>query len=110
MRRAGVVLVVLVLSACLVPAAGAAPVYQLTVSVAGLGSGAVTSPAGIACPPTCSVLLTSGTDVMLTATESGGSTFTGWVGSCGGTAQTCAITLNGNRAAQAMFGVQVGLT
>ncbi|HEY5580364.1 MAG TPA: carboxypeptidase regulatory-like domain-containing protein [Rhodoferax sp.] len=64
----------------------------LVVSLAGTGSGSVTSsPAGISCGATCSAGFASGTSVTLTATPSTGSTFTGWSGACSGTG-SCVVT------------------
>ena len=69
-----------------------APV-TLTVIRAGLGSGGVTSaPAGISCGTSCSASFPSGSPVVLTATASAGSVFTGWSGGgCTGTS-TCTIS------------------
>jgi len=66
----------------------------LTIIPGGNGTGTVRStPAGINCGATCSVNFASGTTVVLTATPSDGSTFTGWgAGPCEGTG-TCTITL-----------------
>jgi hypothetical protein len=69
-----------------------APV-SLTVIRAGLGSGSVTSsPAGISCGTSCSASFPSGSPVVLTATASAGSIFTGWSGGgCAGT-NTCTVS------------------
>ena len=57
------------------------PVYPLTVTKAGTGTGTVTSsPAGINCGSTCSFSYTSGQVVVLTAAANAGSTFSGWSG------------------------------
>jgi Right handed beta helix region/Divergent InlB B-repeat domain len=63
-----------------------APV-TVTVIRAGLGSGTVTSaPAGISCGTSCSASFPSGSPVVLTATATAGSVFTGWSGGgCSGT-------------------------
>ena len=53
---------------------------QLTVSKAGTGSGAITSPAGIACGAACSATVANGTTVSLTVAAAPGSAFTGWSG------------------------------
>lgn len=54
------------------------PVYTLTTSTAGLGSGTITgNPCGSGCA--------SGTSYSLTATPASGSTFGSWSSSCGGT-------------------------
>jgi hypothetical protein len=60
----------------------------LTVTETGTGTGTVTStPAGIACQPTCVANFASGQVVALTATAAAGSTFAGWTGAgpCEGT-------------------------
>jgi uncharacterized repeat protein (TIGR01451 family) len=73
----------------------APPRYTLTVTPAGSGSGSVSSqPSGIVCGATCSAQFDSGTQVTLSATATGGSTFTGWSGGgCSGTG-TCTVTMN----------------
>jgi hypothetical protein len=66
-------------------APGAVPV-TVTVSLGGSGTGTVTSsPAGIDCPGDCTQTYSSNQTVTLTATATGGSTFTGWGGDCTGT-------------------------
>ena len=60
----------------------ASPTYELQVSVAGSGSGSVSSSlAGINCPGDCAETFDSGTTVNLTATTAAGSAFAGWSGS-----------------------------
>jgi uncharacterized repeat protein (TIGR01451 family) len=73
---------------------GASTNVLLTIIPGGNGAGTVRSvPTGINCGATCSVNFPSGTTVVLTATPSDGSTFTGWgAGPCEGTG-TCTITL-----------------
>jgi hypothetical protein len=57
------------------------PSATLTTTLAGTGTGTVTSaPAGINCPADCSEAYTVGTVVTLTATPAAGSTFIGWSG------------------------------
>ncbi|MDD5559066.1 choice-of-anchor tandem repeat GloVer-containing protein [Candidatus Methylomirabilis sp.] len=59
----------------------ASTTYTLTVTKAGTGSGTViSSPTGIDCGPSCTVMFPGGTSVTLTATPATGSTFTGWSG------------------------------
>lgn len=87
--------------ACVVTIAGATtvgatftrPLTSLTVAPSGTGSGTVTSsPAGITCGTTCTTSLPEGTTVVLTATASLGSTFSGWGSACTGTGP-CTVTV-----------------
>ena len=76
----------------------------LSVSLAGMGSGTVTSnPGGINCPTTCGADFASGTQVTLTATADANSTFSGWSGSCTGSNSTCQLTLTQNATVTANF-------
>lgn len=67
---------------------------SLIVTLAGNGSGSVSSsPAGISCGSDCSEAYVPNTSVMLTASPAIGSTFTGWSGGgCSGTG-TCSVTI-----------------
>jgi hypothetical protein len=77
--------------------------FALTVSLAGTGSGTVTSsPAGINCGVDCSEAFAAGTEVTLTASPASGSTFGGWSGACTGTG-TCKVTMSQTRSATATF-------
>lgn len=84
--------------------------YQLSVNIAGNGSGAVTGViAGtgtvIDCPSDCSESVATGNGVTLTANPSGGSTFTGWSGGgCSGTG-TCTVTMDAAKSVTATFGL-----
>jgi hypothetical protein len=81
--------------------------YTLTVAKSGTGSGTVTSnPSGINCGLDCSEAYNQGTTVILTATASSGSTFTGWSGACSGTG-TCSVTMNSDKTVTATFNQQV---
>lgn len=87
-----------------------APSYGLTVTTAGTGTGLVTSSTGgISCPGTCTASIASITgstitEVTLTASPAAGSSFTGWSGSCTGTATTATVTMSAARACTATFG------
>jgi phospholipase C len=77
--------------------------FQLSVQLAGTGSGrATSSPAGISCAPTCTAVFGSGTTVTLTAVASKGSFFAGWAGACKGTG-SCRLTMNANQSLLATF-------
>jgi hypothetical protein len=80
----------------------------LSVTVAGTGSGSITSSSGgINCTNTggsCSQLFAKGTSVLLRATASGNSVFAGWSGACtGADPNACSITLNSDQAVTATF-------
>jgi hypothetical protein len=82
---------------------GGSITYPLTVSVTGAGH--VTG-SGIDCGDghtVCSVNLASGTTATLTATPSGGASFTAWGGACSGTS-TCVVTMTAARSVTASFG------
>ena len=79
--------------------------FQFSVTLAGSGSGQVTStPAGISCGVTCTASFSSGTKVKLTATASDGSFFAGWAGACAGDS-ACTVTMTANETATATFNV-----
>ena len=81
----------------------AAALFQLTVTKAGTGSGQVTSsPPGIDCGDTCSVILKEDSTITLTAIPDEGSTFTGWSGACSGTA-ACEVTMDAAKSVTATF-------
>jgi hypothetical protein len=77
---------------------------ELTVSMAGTGSGRVTSvPDGINCEPECSQAFVTGTPVTLTASPYSGSNFADWSGGgCSGTG-SCTVTMNESTIVTAEF-------
>ena len=85
------------------PAAGT--FYPLTVAKSGAGAGRVTAdPAGVDCGPDCTARYLSGTIVTLTATATDAySSFTGWGGSCSGTASTATVTVDAAKSCTATF-------
>ncbi|HET8821961.1 MAG TPA: trypsin-like serine protease [Thermoleophilaceae bacterium] len=89
---------------------GTTPIFALSVSLSGTGSGTVTSnPGDINCPPDCSFGYASGTDVTLTATADSGSDFTGWTGAgCSGTG-TCTVSMDQAREVTATFGLEAAI-
>lgn len=80
--------------------------YTLTVSMAGTGSGTVSSsPAGISCAGVCSETYEEDTSITLTATAASGSTFTGWSGGgCSGTG-TCVVNMTTAYTVSATFDI-----
>jgi uncharacterized repeat protein (TIGR03803 family) len=63
--------------------ATSSPVFNVVITMSGGGTGTVTSsPSGIICPTDCVSAFPAGTAVTLTATSTGGSTFTGWSNNC----------------------------
>jgi immune inhibitor A len=78
----------------------------LSITKSGAGGGTVTSdPAGISCGSSCSYAFPAGTNVMLSATASSGSVFTGWSGGCSGRPGNCQISLSAARQVIANFGL-----
>jgi uncharacterized repeat protein (TIGR02543 family) len=78
--------------------------YALTVSRLGTRGGRIASaPPGIDCGVVCSAGFAGPTNVTLTATPDGSSTFAGWSGACSGTAATCTVNVQGSLAVTATF-------
>ncbi len=76
----------------------------LVVDILGGKGGTVTSsPAGIACEPTCSQSYAPGTQVILTAKPAKGAVFFRWSGACTGTSTTCTVTMDATKTAKAEF-------
>ena len=81
----------------------AATLYLLAVRKAGTGEGLVTSsPAGIDCGDTCSVLLKEDSTITLMVIPDEGSIFTGWSGACSGTAD-CVVQMVAAKTVTATF-------
>jgi len=77
---------------------------QLTVVIAGGGTGTITSsPVGINCPTTCTASFPQGTQISLSESPTGSSTFSSWSGACTGTT-SCTVTLSAASSVTANFG------
>jgi uncharacterized delta-60 repeat protein len=77
----------------------------LTVTLVGPGEGSVAlDPPSLTCEADCAQWYAVGSMVTLSATSMPGSSFMGWSGSCTGTAATCTLVMNHERAASAFFG------
>lgn len=79
--------------------------FKLTVTRTGKGT-VTSNPAGISCGTTgsgCSTSMASNTSVTLTATPDLGAAWVGWGGACSGTASTCTVVLNADKAVTANF-------
>jgi len=81
------------------------PVFTLTVTDAGTGSGTVTASVGaINCGSTCTATYPQGTSVSLTAAPSASSVFSAWDGACTGTdPNTCTIVVDSAQSVTATF-------
>ncbi|MBK9032522.1 MAG: hypothetical protein IPL61_14630 [Myxococcales bacterium] len=79
--------------------------YALDVTLAGAGTGTVTSsPPGISCGVDCTEAYNYSTTVTLTAAPQAGSSFAGWSGgSCSGTALMCVVSMTVARTVTATF-------
>ncbi|MBZ0236736.1 MAG: DUF4215 domain-containing protein [Deltaproteobacteria bacterium] len=88
------------------------PTFQMSVTIAGAGSGSVSSsPAGItSCTTgTCDATFNSGTAVTLTATPTGTDAVV-WSGNCTPTGNTCATTMDAAKSVTATFVPTFALT
>jgi GH25 family lysozyme M1 (1,4-beta-N-acetylmuramidase) len=82
---------------------GRITIRRLTVDVEG-GAGHVTSqPLGYGCADACTRSVDPNATLTFTARPDDHAYFTGWSGSCAGTALTCTIQMRGNRAIGARF-------
>jgi len=80
----------------------------VTVTTTGTGSGSVVGNfPGIDCGSNCSAMYGDGTQLILYAAPSEGSTFSGWGGACSG-AESCTLVVNGNAAVTARFDLPGG--
>jgi hypothetical protein len=83
--------------------------YTLMVSRTGTGSGTITSSIpGIDCGDTCLSNYAKNTNVLLIATPSQGSKFSGWSGACGG--NQCTVSVTADKTVYATFQPEPGGT
>jgi uncharacterized repeat protein (TIGR02543 family) len=88
----------------------AVPVFGLSITSAGTGTGTVTSaPAGISCGSTCSASFPPGQEVTLTASPDPGYVFDGWTGDCAGKS-ACTVVMGQTKTVTATFIVAKVLT
>jgi hypothetical protein len=84
----------------------ATPIYTLTISHTGSGTGTITSnPSGIGCGADCSEKFNENTTIILTATPEAGSLFSGWTEDCAscGINTDCNITVDGDKTCSVTF-------
>jgi hypothetical protein len=94
---------------CGASAARAHEIYSVRITLAGTGSGRVSSAAaGINCASSCVTQIMEDTKITLTATPDSGSTFTGWSGgACSGIGD-CSLTVEGDVGVVATFNATGG--
>ena len=79
------------------------PVFKLTVSKTGSGSGTITTPdGGINCGAACTATYLSGTGLQVNQAPDANSVFAGWSGACTGTG-ACAVTMSADMTVTANF-------
>ena len=78
--------------------------FKLTISRTGKGT-VTSNPSGVSCGTGsgCAVTFPANTSIQLTAVPDPGATFTGWGGTCSGTATTCTVVLSANQTVTAAF-------
>jgi hypothetical protein len=114
-RRAAVLVLAGVVTACSSDGPTAPSTFTLTVDKSGLQAAnavVTSSPAGIECGESCSASFEVGTVVTLTTTAAAGARFDGWGGAAGCTGtDACTITLEQNATVTASYrGLQVALS
>jgi len=91
---------------CTITNTYSAPVWDLSVTKSGTGSGTVTDNLlGIDCGGDCSESYADGTSVTLTANAAAGSQFVSWSGSCSGSIAAFGLTMDANKTCDAMFSI-----
>ncbi|MEU0885657.1 PKD domain-containing protein [Lentzea sp. NPDC005914] len=77
---------------------------MVTLTISNLGQGFVTAGADISCPPQCTITVARGSQIALEAfPQSRSSLFDVWEGACTGANRQCALSMDGNKAATAVF-------
>lgn len=103
-----VVGLLLVLAGCSSGGTGAPPpppivAPSVTLTVAKVGNGTVTSSSGINCGASCTLTVSSGTVVTLIAAPQPGHTLTNWGGACVAGSVSCTLTITANQTVTATF-------
>lgn len=79
------------------------PIFKLTVTITGNGSGTVTTAdGGINCGTTCTAMYLSGTGLQVNETPDANSVFAGWSGACTGTG-ACGFAISADTTVTANF-------
>lgn len=105
MAKVGLVVVVLIGLSLLLTGCPGLPLFTLTVTKIGLGSGTVLSwPLGIDCGTDCTESYLETTVVSLTAAPDASSRFARWSGDCSGTDNVTTVTMDADKTCTADFG------
>jgi uncharacterized repeat protein (TIGR01451 family) len=88
------------------------PLFTLTVTRLGGGTGTVSGGGGVSCGTVCTVSLPTGTPINLQVTPAAGSGFGGWGGACSQnfTAPGCDLTMSANQTVTAEFDILPNFT
>ena len=82
---------------------GPITIRRLTLDVDGDAGRVTGTPGGVGCRAACSSSIDPNATITLTARPDDGAYFTGWGGACTGNADTCTVTMRGNRSVRATF-------
>jgi len=82
---------------------GPITIRRLTLEVEGDAGRVTSAPDGLGCRATCSANTDPNATITLTARPDEHAYFTGWSGACTGDAETCTVTMRGNRSVRATF-------
>ena len=80
------------------------PMFKLTVTKSGAGTGTISGGGGIDCGSVCAVSLPTGTSINIQVSPGSNSGFGGWGGACGqGLAPGCDLVMSSDQAVTAVF-------